>query len=393
MTSGEPTPAPARAVSPRLRPADLGMDPSAASGRDPGHPASPAATPGEAGDPTKRRTALTLIGGTALGSLAPLLTPGAASADVARAYSHHTTLTELAPDDLTKLETAVDRLGTTYSSKPPRELWPEAALQRHRAFTLQHERRHSLSDARELARHAGMLSVILAWIAHDLGQDDVVHAYCDDAWTQSEQAGHPEVGAWAEDVRSTHALYDNRPLDALVAATRGMAVAPRSSNAAVRLSAQVARAYARLGNADAFEEAAVRAHNHQERLPLHSAGLFAVDAVRITSYDASSYVWLGRADRARAAAEEAIGHYRSFPSPFKAPTRLAIAQLDLAQAHSALGAPDAAITTAREALTGSRLVDSIRGRAQQLNRMLQRRHPQNSAVAEFGEELHVLLAA
>jgi Tfp pilus assembly protein PilF len=106
-----------------------------------------------------------------------------------------------------------------------------------------------------------------------------------------------------------------------------------------------------------------------------------------------SYVWLGRADRARAAAEEAIGHYRSFPSPFKAPTRLTIAQLDLAQAHSALGAPDAAITTAREALVGSRLVDSIRGRAHQLNRMLQRRHPQNSAVAEFGEELHVLLAA
>ncbi|MFM9462719.1 XRE family transcriptional regulator [Streptomyces scabiei] len=378
-------------LSQALTPADLGMDPNAASDRSPGHPASPAATPGEAGDdPTKRRTALALIGGTAL---APLMTPGTASADTARAYAHHATLTQLDPADLTKLETTVDRLGTTYSSKPPRELWPTAARQRHRVFTLQHERRHTLREARELARHAGMLSVILAWIAHDLGEGDLVQAYCDDAWTQSEQADHPEVGAWAEDVRSTHALYANQPLDALVAATRGMAVAPRDGNAAVRLSAQVARAYARLGKAAEFEESAVRAHKYQERLPLHAAGLFAVDAVRITSYDASSHVWLGHADRARVAAEEAIGHYRAFPGPFQAPTRLAIAQLDLAQAHSALGEPDAAIATARQALTSSRLVDSIRGRAQQLDRTLQRRYPEDSAVAEFGEELHVLLAA
>jgi tetratricopeptide (TPR) repeat protein len=378
-------------LSEALTPADLGMDPSAASRRSPDHPASPAATPGEAGDdPTKRRTALALIGGTAL---APLMTPGATSADTARAYTQHATLTQLDPDDLAELEATVDRLGTTYSSKPPRELWPTAARQRHHVFTLQHERRHSLREARELGRHAGMLSVILAWIAHDLGKGDLVQAYCDDAWTQGEQSGVPEVGAWAEDVRSTHALYDNRPLDALVAATRGMVVAPRNGNAAVRLSAQVARAYARLGKADEFEEAAVRAHNYQERLPLYGAGLFAVDAVRITSYDASSHVWLGHADRARAAAEEAIGHYRAFPGPFQAPTRLAIAQLDLAQAHSALGEPDAAIATARQALTSSRLVDSIRGRAQHLDRTLQRRYPQNSAVAEFGEELHVLLAA
>jgi tetratricopeptide (TPR) repeat protein len=369
------------------------MDPKAASGRGPDHPASPAATPGEAGDPTKRRTALTLIGGTALSSLAPLMTPTAASADTARAYTQHATLTQLDPAELADLAESVDHLGTTYSSKSPSELWPMAARQRHRVFTLQHGRRHTLGEARELARQAGMFSVILAWIAHDLGKSDLVQAYCDDAWIQGEQAGHPEVGAWAEDVRSTHALYGNRPLDALLAATRGMTVAPDNGNAAVRLSAQVARAYARLGKADDFEHAAVRAHNYQQDLPLHGAGLFAVDAVRITSYDASSYVWLGHADRARDAAEEAIGHYRAFPGPFQAPTRLAIAQLDLAQAHSALGEPDAAITTARQALASSRLVDSIRGRAQQLDRILRRRYPQDSAVAEFGEELQIILAA
>lgn len=56
-----------------------------ASCRGPDHPASPAATPGEAGDdPTKRRTALALGGAV----LAPRMTPGAANA-----YAHHATLT------------------------------------------------------------------------------------------------------------------------------------------------------------------------------------------------------------------------------------------------------------------------------------------------------------
>ncbi|MBC7267727.1 XRE family transcriptional regulator [Streptomyces albogriseolus] len=374
-----------------LTPADLawtrhGTEPRPGSLPSP----SPVATPGEAGDPTKRRTVLALIGGA---GATPLTTPGTASADAARASAQHATLTGLDPTDIEGLETAVRSLSATYSSQPPRELWPEAARERRRAFTLLQGRRHTLREARDLARHAGMLSVILAWAAHDLGKDDLVEAYCDDAWVQGRQADLPEVSAWAEDVRSTHALYGNRPLDALTAATRGLAIAPQDSNAAVRLSAQVARAQARLGHREEFRQAAVRAHEYQTRLPLHGAGLFGVDAVRIISYDASSYVWLGQAQQARTVAEEAIGHYRSCPRPLQAPTRLAIAQLDLAQAHSALGDPDAAIAAARQALASGRLVDSIRVRAQQLDRTLRHRYPREPAVAAFAEEVRLLLAA
>ncbi|MET7848524.1 hypothetical protein ABZT48_09855 [Streptomyces avermitilis] len=46
-------------------------------------------------------------------------------------------------------------------------------------------------------------------------------------------------------------------MDAPPAATRGLAVAPRDDNAAVRLSAQVARAHARLGNQHEYERATV----------------------------------------------------------------------------------------------------------------------------------------
>ncbi|MFJ8018732.1 hypothetical protein [Streptomyces sp. NPDC096311] len=55
------------------------------------------------------------------------MTSGAASADTARGDTHHATLTQLDPDDLTGLEVAINHLGATYVSKPPRELWPTAA--------------------------------------------------------------------------------------------------------------------------------------------------------------------------------------------------------------------------------------------------------------------------
>ncbi|MCZ1012216.1 tetratricopeptide repeat protein [Streptomyces lydicus] len=352
-------------------------------------PSASLPTPGLAGDPTKRRTALTLIGGTAL---TPLMAPSAASAGTVHAYAQHAAATELAPGEPEELELAVQHLGAAYSAQPPRDLWRDAAAHRHRAFTLLHDHRHTLREGRDLSRHAGMLSVILAWIAHDLGRTDLVEAFCIDAGEQAKQADAPEVHAWAEDVRCTDALYDGRDLDALTAATRGLAVAPRNSDAAVRLTAQLARTQAKLGNSEAFADAAGRAHRFQERLPLHGKGLFGVDAVRIVSYDASSHRWLGDNHSARKAATEAIDFYKAMPNGHQAPTRLAIAQLDLALAHTALGEPDAAIVAARQALSSDRLVHSVLGRAKHLDHRLRLRYPTLPLVTSFSEEVHALTA-
>lgn len=73
-----------------------------------------------------------------------------------------------------------------------------------------------------------------------------------------------------------------------------------------------------------------------------------------------------------------------------APTRLSIAQLDLALAYSALGEPEAAVQTAREALGAGRLVQSVRGRAKQLNRKLRIDHPAHPDVAALSEEVRLL---
>ncbi|MFJ8752109.1 hypothetical protein ACIREO_22675 [Streptomyces sp. NPDC102441] len=320
------------------------------------------------------------------------LSPLTTAVDTARAYTQHATATELGPDDIADLEVTVHELSSLYSVKPPEQLRARAGEERHRAYHLQHERRHTVQEGRELSRHAGMLSVILAWISHDRGQSDMVAAYCDDAWEQGKQAGSLEVAAWAEDVRCTDALYDDRPIDALAAATRGLSAAPHKSDVAIRLTSQLARVHAKLGDRDGFAEAAAKAHQYQGAVPLHGTGLFAVDGVRIVSYDASSYGWLGDHDRARKAALEAIDCYRGIRGPMTAPTRLSIAQLDLALAYSALGEPEAAVQTAREALGAGRLVQSVRGRAKQLNRKLRIDHPSHPDVTALSEEVRLLTA-
>ncbi|MFE4829865.1 hypothetical protein [Streptomyces sp. NPDC056672] len=368
-----------------LTPADLGMAGRGASSlralSEPSAQASPVQS--QEGDLTKRRAALALIGGAAL---APL----AASADTAHAYTQQAGATQLAPDDIDNLEAAVNHLGATYAARPPRELWPVVATRRHQAFTLLHNKRHTLREGRALARHGGMLSVILAWLAHDLGQKELVEAFSRDAWEHGRQADAPDVSAWADDVRATDALYSGRPLDALTAATRGLALAPRDSNAAVRLTAQLTRAHAQLGNRDAFAETAARAHQFRDSLPLHGTGLFAVDATRIISYNASAHGWLGEHDLARKAATEAITHYQAMPSPHQAPTRLAIARLDLAIAHCALGDPDEAVNIARQTLTAHRPVESIHTRARHLERTLRLRYPTLPLITDFAEEVDTL---
>ncbi|WP_059013527.1 hypothetical protein [Streptomyces specialis] len=369
-------------------------------GAEPAHgsptsrPAPPRAAPSETGDPTNRRSALALLGGTAL---TPLVVVESARAEDVRAYTRRAELTDLVPDDIESLERAVHHFDVAYSAltrapHSPRDLWPVVAAHRHRASTLLDARRHTLREGRELAHHAGMLSVVLAWLAHDMGRRDLVPALCADAWHHGRQAGAPEVCAWAEDVACTEALYADRPLDALTAATRGLAVAPRNGSAAVRLSTQLARAQARLGNREGFAEAAARAHRHRDALPAHGTGLFAVDAVRIVSVDATSFGWLGAHRRALDAASEATGLYETAPAPRPAPPRRAIARLDLALAQAALGEPEGAIATARRALNGDRLVQAIRDRATHLHHALTRRYPAHPTTRTFGDHLRALTA-
>jgi hypothetical protein len=313
--------------------------------------------------------------------------------DVATTFARHTTSSELSPSSISDLELAVRELAAAYPNRAPGEVWGLAMGHRHKAHELLHHRRHTLREGREIARHAGMLSVVLAWVGHDIADHDAVVAFAADASAHGQQADAPEVTAWAEDVLTTDALYDDRPLDALAAATRGLAVAPRTSDAAVRLTAQLARVHARLGNHDGFREASLHAEAHRTKLPTCLSGLFSIDSTRLDSFNASSFLWLDRPRQARDSAAASIDHYLSLETPAAAPTRLAVAELDLALAHAALGDPEEAVRVGQAALAGPRLVHAIVGRARHLDLDLRRRYPGRPSTGDFQEQVRTLKPA
>jgi len=305
-------------------------------------------------------------------------------------WSRELERTDVGPGTLEHLEAAVDQVCGRYGELPAAEALPVARHYRRQVARLLGGR-HTLREGRALARAGGLLSVALAWLAHDLGDTAAAEAYCLDARLHGEHAELPEVCAWAEDCRATIALYDERPQDALQAALRGRSRAPGGTAAEIRLTAQVARASARAGRLDGFELAMTEARAAQRRLPAHAAGLFSADAARIDSFEASGARMLGRPDRAARAATAALEHYRAAaPGPdgrHRSPTRLAIALLDLAGAHAACGDLDAALASGEEALSGGRPAEAIRVRGRQLASALLARDPRSPQVRAFADRL------
>ncbi|MGH3866555.1 MAG: hypothetical protein ACRDQ4_10540, partial [Pseudonocardiaceae bacterium] len=93
---------------------------------------------------------------------------------------------------------------------PPGELFLKARWYRHQVEDLI-AGQHTLREGRELYRHAGSLSVILAWLSIDLGDLVTAEAHCLDAWEHGWQAEDHEICAWAMDAKTTIATYSNQP--------------------------------------------------------------------------------------------------------------------------------------------------------------------------------------
>jgi tetratricopeptide (TPR) repeat protein len=225
------------------------------------------------------------------------------------------------------------------------------------------------------ARPVG-LSIVLAWLSHDLGDTVAADAYCLDAYEHGWQAEDSAICAWAMDVTATVARENHRPAAARDTALKGLHHAPEGSAAAVRVSAQLARAYARTGAYDEFAETLRATQARLDRLDAPSSGLFAVDPGRVACYTASSYIWLGRPAEAVPHAKEAIAFYGEVGPEGRCPTREAIARLDLAMAHVELGTPDDAAQEIHTALNSERLTGSVVSRLGRLADMMNRKYPQ-----------------
>ena len=175
--------------------------------------------------------------------------------------------------------------------------------------------------------------------------------------------------AWTYDVEATIGIYSGHERHAVQAAETGLRHAPQGTNARHRLLLQLARAHARSGHRDAAEDLLTVALADQEHLPAAARGLFAVDAARIHSYAATAHLALDDPARGRAHAERAVALYADAP-PTLAPTRNAIALLDLAISHARTGSADDAASYGVRALAATRPAAAVATRGRDLDMLL-----------------------
>ena len=346
------------------------------------------------GDVTDRRQAITLVGTSTLGFGAAHadLDPFTQSAVEAMEFTRRAEASQLGPRTLEHLDFVVSDLAAIFSHAPPGELFLKARWYRHQVEDLI-AGRHTLREGRELYRHAGSLSVILAWLSVNLGDLVTAEAHCLDAWEHGWQAEDHEICAWAMTAKTTISKDSNQPAAARDAAERGLKQAPQGSAAAVRVSAQLARAYARLGQADQFQDVLKDAQTRLGQLGHQSSGLFSVHSGVLASFAASSYIWLGQPDRAVPYAKEAIAFCRDRGLPEGDPTRETLTRLDLARAHADLGQPDDAVEHIEQALSSERITGPVLRRLGDLIVCLQHKYPQLGATKELVDRHSVMVAS
>ncbi|MEU0691809.1 helix-turn-helix domain-containing protein [Streptomyces uncialis] len=345
---------------------------------------------GRAQGDVKRRVAaqLAVLAFAAPSSTAQVLEQSAAEA---LEFTRQAEATKLGSGTLDHLEVAVAGFNSAYCVRPPQAIF-EAVLDYRRKIDVMLRAQHTHQQGRELYAFAGWLSELLAWLAHDLGDARTGLAFATDAFVHAQQAGHGQLCAWAMDAAASINLYEQRPAHARAAALKGLAEAPATHPLTVRLHAQVARASAADGDADGFSVAFNAAREAHSLLPPRSPSRFGVDVLpfadyALTSYPATSYIWLGQAGNARRHAERALTAYATAPAASRAPSREAIARIDLALAHAMLGAPDDAVSLGHHALDSTRVVGSVRNRAAGLTTYLARRYPRAANVEGLRERL------
>lgn len=326
-------------------------------------------------DVTDRRQALTLLGTSTLGlgSAHADLDPFTQSALEAMEFTRRAEASQLGPRTLEHLDFVISGMAATTNHTPPGELFPKARWYRRQVEDLI-AGRHTLREGKELYRHAGSMSIVLAWLSIDLGDLVTAEAHCLDAWEHGWQAEDYEICAWAMDAKTTVATYRNQPAVARDAAERGLKHAPLGSAAAMGVGFKLARAYARLGQVDQFQEVLKDARTRLGQLDQPSPGLFSANSGYLF-YVADSHICLDQPRMAIPYARETISFCRDLGLAEREPTREALAHLILARAHVDLGKPDDAAENIAQALSSEFITGTVLSRLGDLAVFMRHKHP------------------
>ncbi len=250
--------------------------------------------------------------------------------------------------------------------------------------------RTTLAQHKELLVTAGWLSALLACTLRDRG--DLAGAEVARRMTRQfgEHAGHGELVAWSFEIAAWYALLAGQHARVVKLSEAGLAHAG-NTNAAVQLTLQASRAYARMDDQRA-PELLKAGQAVLERLPVpeHPEHHFVFDRNKYEFYTATVLTWLGTDDAAAEEnAREVVARCTGTGGVVRWPTRLSTTLINLAQIAGRRGDLDEAVSLGEEALNCGRRSAELLPRATELRRDLDARYPGERLVAGYADRLAI----
>jgi transcriptional regulator with XRE-family HTH domain len=296
---------------------------------------------------------------------------------------------DLGARTLELLGAAVDRMCRDYPIADSADLSERAA--RHlRYVTKLLGGRVTFAQHRELLVTAGWLAALLACTCYDAGNTRAAETARVMAGQFGTQAGHGELVAWSFEIAAWYALVEGRYRQTVELSEAGLVHAGATS-AAVQLTLQAARGYARMGDPQARETLAA-GHAVLGRLPVpeHPEHHFVFDHGKYEFYVATILTWLGDDATAAEHAEEVV---RQCEAAGGWPTRLSTTLVNLGMLAGRRGDLDEAVSHGTAALGLPHRSAELLPRAADLRAELATRYPGEHLVAAYGEAVAELAAA
>jgi len=274
---------------------------------------------------------------------------------------------------------------------PSDQLLTEGRAWLRRVVSFQGQRL-TLKQHREILTLAGWIALLIACVEYDSGDRQAAETTRRGALSLGTEADHAELQGWAHEIKAWIDLTTGNYHGVVAAARAGIEAAPHHS-VAIQLSAQEAKAWARIGDRRATEVALDKGRRLLEAMPYpdNLDHHFVVDPTKFDFYMMDCYRHLAEDRLAETLANEVIQASTDFDGTERAPMRLAEARITLGVVAARQGDLEQAIHCGTQALSASRKsLPSLLMVSRDLTRVLNDQYPNESETQSYLDQLHAL---